>query len=193
MFCAFAARRENSEPFWSTEMNQESLCVVCSQPAALRCPCRAAVYCGKQCQKKAWKKHKPECAAVLRPARWFDWSERQLAEQCIEFLLNARTMAEDGRPARHATQFAKKMLDEQGVDWLGLSEFKTALMGARRLFRADPSAEPDDAAKEELKDDAQRLAQGLVDAARRMINDDGFEQFLWPWANQLFEPVALVG
>lgn len=167
----------------------ESLCFVCLEAAGLRCPCGTAVYCGKKCQKKAWKQHKLECAAVLRPARWFDWSERQLAEHCVEFLLNARTMAEDGRQARHAAKFAKKMLDEQGAGWLGLSEFKTALMGAQRLFRAAPS-EHDDG---DLRDDAQRLAQGLVDAARRMINDDGFEQFLWPWANQLFEPAALVG
>lgn len=98
-------------------------------------------------------------------------------------------MAEDGKPARHAAKFARMMLDEQGPDWLGLAELKHCLMGARQLFRSpeltgDPQA---------LKDDAERLAQSLVDAARRLINDDGFEPYLWPWANQLFERDALVG
>lgn len=28
-----------------------------------QCPCRAAVYCGVQCQRAAWKEHKKRCAA----------------------------------------------------------------------------------------------------------------------------------
>lgn len=166
-------------------------CSECAEPASLKCPCGIR-YCSKKCQKTAWKQHKRECPAQMKPARWYDWSERQLAEQCIETLLNARTMAEDGRRARAAEKFAKQMLDEQGPGWAGLAEFKHALLGARQLFRS-PELAADERQAEQLKDDAHRLAQSLVDAARRMINDPGFEPFLWPWANALFEPAALVG
>jgi hypothetical protein len=132
------------------------------------------------------------CQHQLRPSRWYDWSERQLAEQCIETLIYARTMDEDGRRARGAEEFAKKMLDEQGPGWAGLEEFKHALGGARRLFKA-PELTADEQQAEQLKEDAHRLAENLVDAARRMINDQGFEPFLWPWVNALFESAALIG
>jgi len=132
----------------------------------------------------------------MRPGRWFDWSPRQLAEHCIAHLVRARTLAEDGNAAPAAEEFAYKMLEQQGGDdWLGLCEFRQCLDTARRLFCAPDVERPAAGSPEaqQLTESALALAQSLVDASRRMMNDPDFDRYVWPWVNSLFEPAALVG
>eukprot|EP00927_Polykrikos_kofoidii_P026272 TRINITY_DN23426_c0_g1_i1.p1 TRINITY_DN23426_c0_g1~~TRINITY_DN23426_c0_g1_i1.p1 ORF type:complete len:272 (+),score=22.09 TRINITY_DN23426_c0_g1_i1:58-816(+) len=38
-----------------------AICENCADEGRLRCPCEAAAYCGKECQKKHWKVHKASC------------------------------------------------------------------------------------------------------------------------------------
>ena len=41
----------------------------CSGPGRLRCGgCRLVAYCGKECQKAAWKRHRPACRRAPPPA-----------------------------------------------------------------------------------------------------------------------------
>jgi hypothetical protein len=41
-------------------------CVVCGTPDCKHtCPCKQALYCGQECQRKHWRKHKLTCAVFL--------------------------------------------------------------------------------------------------------------------------------
>ena len=44
-------------------------CAVCGEPASKRCSrCRNEWYCGRECQVKQWKKHKPTCDIIADSA-----------------------------------------------------------------------------------------------------------------------------
>jgi len=43
-------------------LDNPKLCANCSEPGcSLRCPCKQVQYCGKECQKADWPKHKGVC------------------------------------------------------------------------------------------------------------------------------------
>lgn len=47
------------------------LCEVCDEKPGRKCTrCQAAYYCGKDCQKKAWKTHKKVCGTGGPPSEW---------------------------------------------------------------------------------------------------------------------------
>ena len=42
------------------------LCAGCGmEGTTLRCPCKGALYCGKDCQKVSWQEHKKRCTVSL--------------------------------------------------------------------------------------------------------------------------------
>jgi hypothetical protein len=48
------------------ELIDDPKCGACGQPADQRCSlCKSEWYCGRQCQVKSWKQHKPICE-ILR-------------------------------------------------------------------------------------------------------------------------------
>lgn len=48
------------------DAGQEQCCAYCGSSSSLRrcTACKAACYCGSECQKKHWKAHKPRCTAT---------------------------------------------------------------------------------------------------------------------------------
>ena len=44
-------------------MENPKICCVCSTAGSeFRCECKAVFYCGLECQKAHWSKHKKECS-----------------------------------------------------------------------------------------------------------------------------------
>lgn len=53
---------QKREDVWSGKQFGKMACAVCGKEEAKRCAgCGTVAYCGRECQKEGWKKHKRSC------------------------------------------------------------------------------------------------------------------------------------
>ena len=80
----------------SSSSSLPPLCIVCTKPSFLRCSsCLGAFYCGQECQKKAWPKHKKICKLAERFKKDQDTTSVEQDDLHKEF---TRKIAEEGSP-----------------------------------------------------------------------------------------------
>ena len=86
----------STSSFSSIPRSSPPLCVVCTKPSFLRCSsCLGAFYCGQECQKKAWPKHKKICKMAERFKKDQDTISVEQDDLHKEF---TRKMADEGSP-----------------------------------------------------------------------------------------------